>query len=184
MKIPRIWLLATTLLGAAAAAQQTAAIPGAPSAPLAVPNPHYVTLTVEQDVERPAAAVWARVGKFCDIGEWMRTTCVLTAGADGQLGAVRNVANGYIEMLVAKTDLSYTYAQPARVGISYNAYHGTLEVKPLGAASSRLVYSFFYDNSMMADDAARTAEIANRRSRFVTALATMKALAENGGPLH
>ena len=28
---------------------------------------------------------------------------------------------------MAKTELSYTYTQPVRDGVPYNAYHGTLE---------------------------------------------------------
>jgi hypothetical protein len=154
--------------------------PPAPTAPFAIPNPTYATMVLEVDVDRPAAAVWRRIGKFCDIGEWMRTTCAITTGAAGQLGAVRKLGLGVTEMLVGKTDLSYTYAQPVRLGVPYNAYHGTLEAKPVTASTSKLVYSFFYDTSMLADDAARATERANRRDRFTQALQNMKVLAEGG----
>ena len=152
----------------------------APPPPLAIPNPNYATPVLELDVNAPAQAVWARVGKYCDIAEWLRVTCTISSGTDGQLGAVRVLNGTVVEMLVAKTDLSYTYAQPVRVGLPYNAYHGTLEVKPVTPTTSKLIYSFFYDNSMLADDAARTTEIAGRRARFMDAMRNMKILAEGG----
>src|SRR5215471_465780 len=74
-------------------------------APLAIPNPHYVSIALEVDVARPAAEVWKRVGKYCDIGEWMRLpSCTIVSGKDGELGSVRSIA---AEVLVAKTELSY-----------------------------------------------------------------------------
>jgi hypothetical protein len=167
------------LLAAGSASAQPAA-PPAPTAPFAIPNPTYTTMVLEAPVNRPAKAVWERIGKYCDIGEWMHTTCAITSGSDGQPGAVRRLGLGVTEMLVGKTDLSYTYAQPVRAGVPYNAYHGTLEAKPVTASTSKLVYSFFYDNSMLADDAARATESENRRGRFNQALQNMKILAEGG----
>ena len=144
--------------------------------PLQVPNPHYVTVVLTKDVNAPAAATWARVGKFCDIGEWAFASCSLLQG-DGGPGSERSVVD---EVLVGKTELSYTYSQPARKTAKYNLYNGTLEAQPVTAKTSRLVYTFFYDNSMMADDAARDAEIATRKSRFTPFLVNMKTLAEGG----
>lgn len=172
---------ALLLLASSASAQAAAApAPNPNQAPLAIPNPTYTTMVLEMDVNRPAQQVWARIGRYCGIEEWLRVSCAITSGQDGQLGAVRRLGPGVIEMLVAKTDLSYTYTQPVRVGVPFNAYHGTLEAKPTSATTTKLVYSFFYDNSMLADDAARAAEAANRRARFGEALQNMKILAEGG----
>ena len=168
------------LTSALASAQQAAATTPAAPAPLAIPNPTYVTASFEVDVNQPAPAVWARVGKFCDIAEWLPASCILTAGVDGQLGAVRLVRGTVIEMLVGRTNLSYTYVMPVRVGVPYNAAHGTLEARPVTVSTSKLIYSFFYDNSMLADDAARAEEIANRRTRITRYLQNMKTLAEGG----
>ncbi len=77
-------------------------------------------------------------------------------------------------------DHSYTYTQPVRVGQAYNLYHGTLEAKPVSATSSKLVYTLILDNSMLADDAARKADVERRRTRFTQALKDMKTLAEGG----
>ncbi|MBT9333346.1 SRPBCC family protein [Paracidobacterium acidisoli] len=163
---------------ASSVAQQPASVtPSRPApAPLQVANPHYVSLQLTQDVHAPADRVWARVGEYCDIGKWAFPDCRLLAG-DGGYGSERNIMN---EVQVGKTGHSYTYTQPVRTNAKYNLYHGTLEVVPVTAKTSQLVYSFFYDNSMLADDAARDAEIATRRKRFTAFLLNMKTLAEGG----
>jgi hypothetical protein len=149
----------------------------AAQAPLAIPAPTYVTINLETAVNRPAADVWKRVGKYCDIGEWMQFACTITSGKDGEVGAVRSVGN---EILVSKTELSYSYTQPVRVGVPYNLYHGTLEARPVTATTSKLLYTLLYDNSMMADDAAREADRQRRITLFTRALQNMKTLAEGG----
>ena len=132
---------------------------------------------LEIAVNRPAAEVWKRVGKFCDIGEWLRIPCTITSGTDGEFGAVRSVAN---EVLVGKTELSYTYTQPVREGRPYNLYHGTLEARPVTATTSKLVYTLFFDNSILADDAARAQDKERKITQFTRALENMKILAEGG----
>ena len=84
------------------------------------------------------------------------------------------------EILVGKTELSYTYTQPVRDGRPYNMYHGTLEARPVTPTTSKLVYTLFFDNSGLADDAAREADRARRATQFTTALQNMKILAEGG----
>src|SRR5687768_16958825 len=152
------------------------AAPAAPDATV-VANPTYVSIPLEIMVNRPAADVWKRIGKYCDIGEWFRIPCTITAGKDGEFGAVRSVAN---EVLVGKTELSYTYTQPVRAGRPYNLYHGTLEARPVTATTSKLVYTLVFDNSMLADDAARERDRAQRTTTFTRALQNMKTLAEGG----
>jgi hypothetical protein len=169
--------VALAALAAVAAAQTPA--PGAPAAPISnvVANPTYISIPLEITVNRPAAEVWKRVGKFCDIGEWLRLPCTITSGKDGEFGAIRSVAG---EILVAKTDLSYTYTQPVRAGRPYNLYHGTVEAKPLTATTSKIVYTLIFDNSMLADDAAREKDKVQKTAQFTQALENMKILAEGG----
>ena len=142
-----------------------------------VAAPTYTSILMEVAVNKPAADVWKRVGKYCDIGEWLRIPCTITSGKDGEVGAIRSVAN---EVLVGKTELSYTYTQPVREGRPYNLYHGTLEARPVTATTSKLVYTLFFDNSMLADNAARDADRARRTAQFTQALENMKILAEGG----
>jgi hypothetical protein len=181
MSMRRVWLagVAWTAMAMATHAQAPASAPaqGRGPAPLAVPNPNYVSIPMEIDVNRPAPDVWKRVGKYCDIGEWLRVSCTIISGKDGEIGAVRSVAN---EVLVGRTALSYTYTQPVREGRPYNMYHGTLEARPVTATTSKLVYTLMFDNSMLPDDAARQADVERRRTQFTRALENMKILAEGG----
>jgi len=170
-------------LTAIVSAQQPPAPAAPPTGPgLSAANPTYISIPLEIAVNKPAADVWKRVGKFCDIAEWLRIpTCTITAGKDGEFGAVRSVAG---EVLVGKTELSYTYTQTtagaARGNRPYNLYHGTLEARPVTATTSKLVYTLMFDNSMLADDAARAADIAAKTRQFTIGLENMKILAEGG----
>jgi hypothetical protein len=168
---------------AAALAQPPATAPAAPAAQpsIVVANPTYVSIPMEIVVNKPVKDVWDKVGKYCDLGTWLRIDCTITKGKDGEFGAVRSIAGGRVtEVLVGKTEYSYTYVQPVAAGRPYNLYHGTLEARPINANSTRLIYTLTYDNSMLPDDAARTRDLAQRRTQFEGALANMKTLVETG----
>jgi hypothetical protein len=169
--------LALACVTGVARAQTPAPATQAAPASIVVASPTYTFIPLEIAVNRPAAEVWKRIGKYCDIGEWLRIPCTITSGKDGEFGAVRSVAN---EVLVGKTELSYTYTQPVREGRPYNLYHGTLEARSVTATTSKIVYTLFFDNSMLADDAAREQDRARRTAQFKTALENMKILAEGG----
>ena len=162
---------------ACALSAQTPPPPAPASQSTSVANPTYVSIHMEVPVNRPAAEVWKRVGKYCDIGEWMQVACTIISGKDGEFGAVRSVGN---EVLVGMTELSYTYTQPVREGRPYNMYHGTLEARPVTATTSKLIYTLLFDNSMLADDAARERDKTQRTTRFTQLLQNMKTLAEGG----
>jgi hypothetical protein len=168
--------MAIAALAQTGSAQAPAAAPAAPVS-TAVANPHYISIPMEITVNKPAAEVWARVGKYCDIGEWLQVMCTITSGKDGEVGAVRSVGR---EIMVGKTELSYTYTQPVTEGRAYNMYHGTLEARPLTATTSKLVYTLVFDNSMLADDAARDRDKTQKTTTFTNALQNMKILAEGG----
>jgi hypothetical protein len=166
------------------AAQAPAAPPqGAPQgggrgqAPLQVPNPTYAVIPLEIAVNKPAAEVWKRIGKYCDIGEWLQVACMITSGKDGDVGACARSATKYSS---ARPELSYTYTQPVREGQIYNMYHGTMEARPVTATTSKIVYTLVFDNSQLADDAAREADRMRRVQTFTRALENMKLLAEGG----
>ncbi len=147
--------------------------------PARAADPQYTTIKMEIDVARPAAAVWAKVGGYCDISKWLdNIDCVIKSG-DGGIGTVRVLGGGRVtEILVAKTDLSYGYTQPVREGQFYILYHGFVEAKPVSAQTSKLLYTLMYDISDKTDASARQADIAQRRARFEGALKNMKKLAE------
>ncbi len=144
----------------------------------AMAQPEYVAIEMEIDVARPAAEVWAKVGKYCDISEWLNLDCVITSG-DGGIGTVRVLANGRVtEVLVGLTELSYGYTQPSVDGQFYNLYHGFMEARPVDAANSKLLYTLMLDVSNQPDQAAKDADVTRRRASFERALATMKGIAE------
>jgi hypothetical protein len=141
-------------------------------------EPEYKTIEMQIDVAKPAKDVWAKVGGYCDIATWLKVECAITSG-NGGIGTVRVLAGGRVtEILVAKTDLSYGYTQPVREGQFYNLYHGFMEAKPVSATTSKILYTLVYDISDKADQAAKDADVAQRRTRFEGALKTMKELAE------
>ena len=131
---------AVVLFGAVCAGQygsgQTQAQP-----PLQIPNPHYVTIDESVIVNAPVDKVWARVGKFCDITEWMNSPeweiCKYLQG-DGGPGSVRSIVD---EVIVGQTQYSYTYTQPPRKDTLYNLPHGTLAAEALTASTTRLRYT-------------------------------------------
>ena len=65
-------------------AQTPSPAPANPNANIVVDNPTYVTIPLEIDVNKPAADVWKRVGKYCDIGEWLQipTGCKILSGTE------------------------------------------------------------------------------------------------------
>ena len=175
IRFARTVVVCALVLTPVIAGAQTPAAPGAAS--VVVAKPTYIFIPLEVTVNKPAADVWKRIGKFCDIGEWLQIPCTITSGKDGEFGAVRSVAG---EVLVGKTEMSYTYTQTVRNDRPYNLYHGTLEARPLTATTSKIVYTIFFDNSMLPDDAARATDKERRTATFQRALQNMKTLAEGG----
>src|SRR6202167_6471758 len=106
----RIAVLFLATFAASSVAKQLSPVtsPRPTPAPLQVANPHYVTLLLTQDVNAPADTVWARVGKYCDIGKWAFPDCKLLAG-DGGYASVRSIVD---EVSLGKTGHGYTYTQP------------------------------------------------------------------------
>jgi Polyketide cyclase / dehydrase and lipid transport len=136
----------------------------------------YISIVQSIDVARPADLVWKKVGGFCAIHDWLaggKLTCVYTTG-DGGVGTNRLLAGRINEVMVSKTDLSYTYTQP----LSPIEYHGCVEVKPTSATTSKIIYTLFYDQAPLADQAAKDKDRATRAGMFMGALKTMKVLSE------
>lgn len=171
---------ASALLVAGLAAPAYAQTPPAnPNANIVVEKPTYLTIPLEITVNRPVAEVWKRIGGYCAISEWLQIAagCQIISGKEGEVGSVRSVAT---EVMVAKTEYSYTYTQPVRAGRPYNLYHGTLEARAASPTTTRLLYTLVFDNSMLPDDAAREKDKAGRVAVFTRALQNMKTLAEGG----
>ena len=134
----------------------------------------FVTIPLETTVNAPADVAWKKISGYCDIGAWFKTTCTISSGKDGEVGAVRVIAGRVTELLVAKTAWSYTYSQPK----SPIDYHGTLEIRPVDKKTSKLFYTLVYDAAALPDPSKKDADVANRTKQFTGLLATIKCVAE------
>ena len=140
--------------------------------------PDYRAIKMEVTINKPAAEVWSKVGGYCDISKWLGLDCSIVSG-DGGVGTVRSLAGGRVlEILVGKTDLAYGYTQPVKEGTFYNLYHGFMEAVPVSKKTSKIVYTLMWDVSDKPDEAAKQADLTQRRTRFEAALNKMKELAE------
>ena len=133
----------------------------------------YVSIVQEATVNAPAETVWRKVGGYCDIGAWLKTTCEITQGTDRQVGALRKIAGRVEEVIVATTPLSYTYADIDPKIL----YHGTVEVRPVDAKTSKIVYTLFFDQASIPADQ-REANKARRTAMSGGWLKTMVGIAE------
>lgn len=141
-------------------------------------EPEYVTIKLEIDIAKPAAEVWAKVGEYCDIGEWADLECTITSG-DGGIGTVRSLAGGRVtEIMVAQTALSYGYTQPVVKDTPYNLYHGFMEARPVDANTSKMLYTLMLDASVYPDQATRESDLQRRRTLFEGVLKNIKEIAE------
>jgi Polyketide cyclase / dehydrase and lipid transport len=136
----------------------------------------YVTVVKQVEVDRDADMVWTTVGDYCAIAVWMKTTCEYLSGT-GEVGTVRRILNGVTEPMVAKTAYSYTYWQTVGT-MAATGLHGTLAVAPAGSGRSRLSYTLFYDQSMLASDEVRAAQRQRLNARFQELLGVMKSMSE------
>jgi hypothetical protein len=134
----------------------------------------YVTVPLEASVNAPADVTWKKIGGFCDIGSWMKTSCVITSGKADEVGAVRRIADRVDEVQVARTAWSYSYAQPK----SPIDYHGTVEVRPDGKGKSKILYTLVYDAAALPAGADKAKDLAGRTTMFTRVINTMKGIAE------
>jgi hypothetical protein len=133
----------------------------------------YVSIVQTTTVNAPADTAWAKVKGYCDIGAWLKTTCEITSGKDGEVGAVRKIAGRIEEVIVATTPTSYTYADIDPKIL----YHGTIEVQPVSKTTSKFIYTLFFDQTSVPAET-REANKTRRQTMFAGVLATMKAAAE------
>jgi hypothetical protein len=161
-----------TIISLAAAAVAIGLAGAAPSAAWAATD--FVTIPLETTVNAPADVAWKKINGYCAIGAWFKTTCEITSGKDGEVGAVRVIAGRVTELLVARTAWSYSYSQPK----SPIDYHGTLEIRPVDKKTSKLFYTLVYDAAALPDPAKKDADVANRTKQFTGLLATIKGAAE------
>ena len=133
----------------------------------------WVTLNFTASINKPADIAWERVGgnDWCAIAKFLDIKSCEVVSGKGELGSIRTINGTIVENVVARTKYSYTYAQP----FTPIFYHGTMEVVPLTANTSRLVYSLIWNQAAVGDAAAQTAAREGRRTRFQAAVDKMAA---------
>jgi hypothetical protein len=160
----------------AAAAVAALTVSGAMTGATAARAADFVTVPLEVTVNAPADVAWKKMNGYCQIGAWFKTTCEITSGKDGEMGAVRTIAGRINELLVAKTAWSYTYSQPK----SPIDYHGTVEIQPIDKGHSKLLYTLVYDADALPkhepEDKAKDKE--SRTKQFTVLINAMKAAGE------
>jgi hypothetical protein len=82
-------------------------------------------------------------------------------------------ATQVVEIAVARTAHSYTYAQP----FTPIFYHGTMAVEPVDANHSRLVYTLMWNQTAVGDAKAQADARESRHRRFQVAVDKMAAAA-------
>ena len=152
---------------------------GAGAAQAQTPQPaDWTTLTFTADSNKPADVTWDRIGghDWCGIAKFLDLKgCTIMSGK-GELGSLRLVevgTNKIVEMAVARTPLSYTYAQP----FTPIFYHGTMAVEPVDATHSRIVYTLIWNQTAVGDAKAQADARDSRQKRFQAAVDKMAAAA-------
>jgi hypothetical protein len=138
----------------------------------------WTTITLTANLNRNADAAWEKIGgnDWCAIAKYLDVKgCTIDSGK-GELGSVRSIDTGttkVVEIAVARTAHSYTYAQP----FTPIFYHGTLAVEPVDRGHSRLVYTLIWNQTAVGDAAAQAAAREGRTKRFQAAVDKMAAAA-------
>ena len=139
---------------------------------------NWATLTLTADIAKPADVAWQRIGgnDWCGIAKYLDVKgCNMTSGK-GEQGSIRTIDTGtttVVEIAVARTAHSYTYAQP----FTPIFYHGTMAVEAVDRGHSRLVYTLIWNQTPVGDAAAQAAAVQSRRTRFQAAVDKMAAAA-------
>jgi hypothetical protein len=164
-------IAAALVLGAANAMAQPTATTPQPA--------DWTTVSLSADVAKPAYIVWDKIGgnDWCAIAKYLDVKGCKVDKGRGELGSVRSIDTGtaqVVEIVVARTPYSYTYAQP----FTPIFYHGTLGVEAVDATHSRITYTLIWNATAVGDKAAQDAAKASRTTRFQAAVDKMKAAAE------
>jgi hypothetical protein len=149
---------------------------GLGSAGAQTPQPaDWTLLTLTADTNKPANVTWERIGghDWCGILRFLNrlTGCTINSGK-GEVGSVRTVMVGTtptVEIAVARTPLSYTYAQP----FTPIFYHGTMAVEPVDATHSKIVYTLMWNQTPVGDAQAQAAAREARQKSFQLAVDKM-----------
>jgi hypothetical protein len=153
---------------------------GAGATQAQTPQPaDWTVLNFTADSNKSADVTWDRIGghDWCGILRFLDRLkgCTINSGT-GEVGSLRTVMVGTtatVEMVVARTTHSYTYAQP----FTPIFYHGTMGVEPVDATHSKIVYTLIWNQTPVGDAKAQADAHEARRKSFQAAVDKMAAAA-------
>jgi len=135
----------------------------------------YAVVKLDTTVNAPIDQVWSKVGGYCAIQDWLKQLAPCVLVGDGGVGSQRKLGpQGFIEVMVAQTKHSYTYAQPNNTIL----YHGTLSAEPIDKGHTKLMYTVVWDDEPDGTQDKKDQDRQRRTASFTTALANMKSIAE------
>jgi hypothetical protein len=157
---------AALALSAAAASAQT-------------PQPaDWLKLSFSADLNKNADKAWERMGgnDLCAIARYLDVQTCTPVSGKGELGSIRTIGVAgnpapVVEIIVARSKYSYTYAQP----FNNTFYHGTMSIVATGPNSSRLEYTLMWNQAAVGNAAAQAASRESRQQRFQLAVNRMAA---------
>ena len=162
----------------AAALALTATANAQTTAPTQAPAKWFTLNLSSETIAKPAYLVWDKVGGWCEISKYLDIKGCKVDSGRGDVGSVRTIDNGnpggVVEISVAKTPYSYTYAQP----FTPIFYHGTVGVEAIDATHSKITYTLIWNESAVGDDKAQAAARDSRKTRFQAAVDKMSAAAK------
>ncbi|WP_295993796.1 hypothetical protein [Rugamonas sp.] len=139
------------------------------------PSPHFIAIVASIEILRPVDEAWSIIGSYGDAGRFIDTASMLLSG-HGEIGSVRQIGDGIVEVLIGLSRHAYTYAQ-IQGPMAPFTYHGCLDLRMETATTSRLLYTLSYDQADM-DEARRQQEFDRITKRFNDVVKTMKLCAE------
>ena len=138
----------------------------------------WTTLTLTADTQQTADVAWDSIGgnDWCAIAKYLDVERLHHQFGQGRTGLGAHHRTGtttMVEIAVARTAHSYTYAQP----FTPIFYHGTMAVEPVDASHSKIVYTLIWNQTAVGDAAAQAAAREGRQTRFQAAVDKMAAAA-------
>ena len=163
---------------AAALAIAATAAPGPDHARPRQAPAKWTTLNLSSDViAKPAYLVWDKINALVRHREISRHQGLQDRQRPRRTGLGahhRHRHDQVVEIVVARTPYSYTYAQP----FTPIFYHGTLGVEAVDATHSKITYTLIWNESAVGDAAAQAAARDSRQKRFQAAVDKMSAAAK------
>ena len=107
--------------------------------------PQTVTIHHRASVDRGVDIVWPLLNGFFDLGLFLDVSCKDVNGTSA-IGAIRQIGDAILEVMVGATRHSYSYAQ-VHAPMSAHAYHGCVACETNDSGGTEILYTLAFDQS-------------------------------------